>query len=234
MPATRGSAASGSDTAQYIEIQQPTTKLASASWSKTRVRGDNGNRFDYDDDDEDNDSHEEDEGLEQEHGDDQGSDIGNQRQISSPYTTSNAYFNHSSKTSLQRHLGTDGSDEPLSSHFDIDLKQRVEPAPFTMASQSAACDVNLSLRGPSQQSQSSSRSVCPGGGSHHGTMGDHDMEDAGEKRDEEKEFVDCDRVGEFEVELEDDDEDGDQEDCERSLVIATEPDLGYTDMEAVD
>lgn len=120
------------------------------------------------------------------------------------------------------------------SDIDFDLGQ------FRGAGDSTTHDLganaNLAFKRPSHQHQKSSTMQSAAAGfASPGARERNDPEDVGEKRDKEKEFDDCDRgrIGHHEVELYDEDDD-DTDDYERNLVIASEPDLGYTDMEAVD
>ncbi|RUS75669.1 hypothetical protein EGW08_016563 [Elysia chlorotica] len=175
-------------------------------YSQSMDRGDNGEDFDGDDD---------------ETKDDKVSEI----QFTNPKMsseTSNAQARDSLATSAQRYSGGGNSDESSGTAFDIDLKQKGKSVSLQADPQNASCDISFSpLTQPQQQQQQQQTDTdnhC-----------ENYLQETGEKKDREKEFFDCDRLGHPEVELDDDDDDR-----ERGLVIASVPELDYTDMEAVD
>ena len=155
---------------------------------------------------------------------------GNGSEIPFPNTnvsskTLSAQVNQPVITGLQRCTVINKTDESVDTFCDIDLKQRVKPVSSQSTLHNSSCDANFSLGTRAQQQAGSDRNSQD-------TSSGKYLEESGEKKDQEKEFFDCDRVGHCEVELDDEEEDDD--DCERGLVIASEPELDYTDMEAVD
>ncbi|GFS20380.1 ubiquitin carboxyl-terminal hydrolase 19 [Elysia marginata] len=232
-----GTAASASSTACYVETLQRTGKPA----SKSRGWGNNGRELDEDkdkdDDDEADDSGDDDD-------DDDDDDEGSQ---GLSLRIPSALHQDPTRSSLLRQqntgVGRDDVHLACSSHHDIDLKQVVDPATSALSSSPSynppPQDINLSHRTSAQQQGRQLGSTVSSATA--ATAAERtDLEDSGEKKDEEKQFYDCDRPtggpGCFGVGLEDgiEDDDGDEEDYERNLVIATEPELDYTDMEAVD
>ncbi|KAK3743553.1 hypothetical protein RRG08_027420 [Elysia crispata] len=178
----------------HVEQQQHLDRRLT---SLSQSRDNRGNVEEFDDDEGDNVDDNGNQDLEERDGN--GSEIPFPNTNVSSKTLS-AQVNQPVITGLQRCTVINKTDESVDTFCDIDLKQRVKPVSSQSTLHNSSCDANFSLGTRAQQQAGSDRNSQD-------TSSGKYLEKSGEKKDQEKEFFDCDRI---------------------------EPELDYTDMEAVD